>query len=256
MNKWYFAISHGVPSFLGVLRLFFSDPLFCSKLVTKRIQYFLFRKFEGAFLTPDGFKVETANELISYWSFFLERECWSDRWIRELLDAKNPTVLDVGANAGLFSHLVWTLNKNTNLMVFDPLPKMAEKVRKWGSANKVCLEVFNLAVSDRIGTANFFTAAENDTTASLSSPGSGKEVVTVSTSTLDEIVGSKAILLMKIDVEGHEPQVLKGAEKVLQNTRFLIVEAHTSEALRKITEVLPKLWHYEKIGASDYLFYK
>ena len=41
---------------------------------------------------------------------------------------------------------------------------------------------------------------------------------------LDEMIASEHIDLLKIDVEGAEIEVLKGADKVLKRTKYVMVE--------------------------------
>jgi hypothetical protein len=59
---------------------------------------------------------------------------------------------------------------------------------------------------------------------------------------------------MKVDVEGAECEVLAGGPQTLSRTRFLILEAHTQEALNKIQNQLGMGWLSRRVGASDYLF--
>ena len=129
--------------------------------------FFLTRKLQKPLATPDGYLIESTEELVSYWGLFIEGECGTSEWKSDLKRESRPLVLDVGANAGLFSHLIWHLRPDAEFMVFEPLPKMGEKIAKWGKANKANLTLYNQAVSDHCGTAIFYTSADNDTTASL-----------------------------------------------------------------------------------------
>jgi hypothetical protein len=43
-------------------------------------------------------------------------------------------------------------------------------------------------------------------------------------STLDEQISGRQILLLKLDVQGHELRVLESGIKVLQRTRFVLTE--------------------------------
>lgn len=55
---------------------------------------------------------------------------------------------------------------------------------------------------------------------------------------LDDLIHTP-VSVMKIDVEGMEPQVLRGASRILATHRpLLFIEAHTDEELRKDLEVL------------------
>ena len=253
MTKWDFAKQHAKDSLQGLLRLLARNPAFGLRLFAARLRYFLTRGFSGPIATPDDYLIETSNELISYWSFFVEEECRDPEWVRPLRQLTQPLVLDVGANAGLFSHLVWRLRRDVRLKIFEPLPRMAGKIRKWQERTKADAEIINKAVSDQPGYAELHTSAENDTTATLVGAKSGSTPLRVETVNLDSVFPSEKVFLIKIDVEGHEPAVIRGAQNLLQRTRFLIVEAHTPEALRAIQAVLPGEWKSRQIGASDHL---
>jgi FkbM family methyltransferase len=247
-------LRHLPGSLAGFLRFFLQQPGFAVRLFLIRLRYLGSRSFKGDFITPDGFHIETADELISYWSFFVEREGWTSNWGSALAKEKAPLVLDVGANAGLFSHWIWSQNRQTRLIVFEPLPVMADKIRSWIKRTGAGVTLHQQAVSDHCGEATFFTNADNDTGASLRDYGKSNKL-TVSLTTLDTLAPKQPILLLKIDVEGCEPQVLRGATETLRQTRFLIAEAHTKEALDNIRAILDeKTWSCQRVGSSDYVF--
>jgi hypothetical protein len=56
----------------------------------------------------------------------------------------------------------------------------------------------------------------------------GAESITVPLARLDETPGAERLDLLKIDVEGHEPDVLRGAERLLANgaVRDIVFEDH------------------------------
>lgn len=205
--------------------------------------------------SPDGYTINSPSELISYWAFFVEHECWLPEWGNALRQEKNPVVLDVGANAGVFSHWIWTQNPNAEIIAFEPLPKMAERIQNWQSRTGARLKLHNAAVSDHCGTAVFYTANDNDTNASLR-PDCPKSIeLPVALVTLDSVVPDKTILLAKIDVEGCESEALAGGTRTTANVRFLLVEAHTQAALEKIRKKLPATeWDCRKVAFSDYFF--
>lgn len=231
-----------------------SHPGFGLRILAARARYFVTRRFTGPLATPDGYLIESAAELISYWSFFVEREGWDDAWIRPLRESSQPEVLDIGANAGLFTHLIWVLNPNAKITVFEPLPKMATKISAWRMRTGANAVVHNMAVSNESGTATFYIASDHDTSASLKSPGASHSPITVQVTTLDERVAARDILLAKIDVEGVEPEVLAGGAGVLGRTSFLLAEAHTPEALQAIQHKLGSSWATRRVGECDYLF--
>jgi len=254
MSRWRFALVHAVPSAAGFLRLLLREPAFAFRLWRARLRYFTRRKFAGPITTPGKFVIESPNELISFWSFFVERECWDKDWIDPLMKDPMPVVLDVGANAGLFTHMIWELRPDATIIAVEPLPRMAEKIGQWQNRTNAHVSIYNTAVSNFTGTADFFITDDRDTSASLAAVSPHHKPVKVPVTTLDSIAPDKPISVMKVDVEGFECDVFDGAQRTVANSSFIIAEAHTSEALRKISDKLGSSWRCKRVGASDFLF--
>jgi FkbM family methyltransferase len=254
MSKWTLAVNHFIPSFRGFLRLLFSHPCFALKLLKVRATYFFTRQFKIPVATPDRFLIESAEELITYWTFFVERECWSREWLKVLLSEPKPVVVDVGANAGLFTHWIWTLRPETKFILFEPLPAMAKKIAQWRRATGASLTLHNKAVSDYSGTATFYASSDNDTDASLKPDGSKRLKLEVPVVTLDSAIPNQPILILKIDVKGFECEVLAGGRQTTEHTQFIIVEVCTEAALERIKKQLGQHWKNKRVGSVDYLF--
>jgi FkbM family methyltransferase len=174
--------------------------------------------------------------------------------MESLKNETSPFLVDVGANAGMFTHLLWTLKPEAEIFAFEPLPKMNQKIKAWKDRTNAKLTLFQRAVSDHCGHAIFCADTENDTSASLQLNGDQRKGFQVETVTLDSALPERPIFLIKIDVEGFEPEVLLGAKKAIQNTRFLLIEAHTPEAHNRLLERLGPDWKSEQVGTSDYFF--
>jgi FkbM family methyltransferase len=247
---------HAFRILAGFPRFFFAHPVDALKLFGARLRYFFSRRFAGPIATSDGFLIETREELISYWSFFVERECLTPEWVNLLLSETKPLIVDVGANAGLFSHRVWTLKPGAEFILFEPLPRMGRKIEQWAKKTSVTHTLHKKAVSDQCGKMTFYAATDNDTSASLIPEDDKSLKYDVEVVTLDSVIPDRPILMMKIDVEGVETRVLAGAKRTLERARFIILEAHTQEALAPIKQALGPQWMDKQVGASDYLFIK
>jgi hypothetical protein len=112
----------------GWTRIFFSRPGFALALLGRRGRYFVRRDFRTPLETPEGFRLETADALITYWLLFVERELHHPHWVKALKAADRPLVVDVGANAGLFSHLAFCINPRAEILAFEPLPDLHERL--------------------------------------------------------------------------------------------------------------------------------
>lgn len=253
-EKWKHAVRHCRASLRGLFRILFEHPRFALKLLEVRSYYFWNRQLKASVSTPDGFRIETPTELISYWSLSIERECFRGSWIECLKREIAPLIVDVGANAGIFTHLLWRIKPDAEIMAFEPLPRMNSKIQDWAQRTRANLRLFQCAVSDRCGTAIFCAETDNDTSASLQLRDDHREGFQVQTVTLDSALPDRPIFLIKIDVEGFEPEVLIGAQRAIRNTRFLLIEAHTKLAHAKLVEKLGSDWRSEQVGSSDYFF--
>lgn len=252
--KWAYAVEHAVPSLAGWLRLLLSKPGWAIRLLRARTAFFFTGKLSGPIPTPDHFVIESGHQLVSYWSLFIERECWATEWTEALRREPSPLVLDVGANAGLFTHLIWTKKSDAVFIAFEPLPRMARKINDWKAKTGARLTLHEKAVSDHCGTATFHASEAGDPTASLKPDSPKALTLTIPLVTLDSVIPERPVLLMKIDVEGCECEVLAGGKQTINRTRFLIVEAHNRDALEKIQSQLGTGWRAKRVGASDFLF--
>jgi FkbM family methyltransferase len=143
-------------------------------------------------------------------------------------------VVDVGANVGhytkTFSDLVGSEGR---VIALEPVPETFELL----SGNVLLFQhsnvtLLNMAASDRPGVAGmqiprFDTGLANYYQANLSQ---GKPDLNVLTLRLDALPLPHSVRLIKIDAEGHDPAVLRGAEALLARDHpFLIVETGSSD---------------------------
>lgn len=135
--------------------------------------------------------------------------------------------IDVGANIGYFTLLAaQCVGKNGKVIAFEPEEKnfkLLEGNIKKNTFHNVIVEKY--AVSDTIGESSLYLDAQNPARHSLSSYAGEKSVI-VKTTTLDAYLGDRKVDVVKIDVEGAEPAVLKGMGEVIRRNKnmSLIVE--------------------------------
>ncbi|HYG74039.1 MAG TPA: FkbM family methyltransferase [Planctomycetota bacterium] len=133
---------------------------------------------------------------------------------------------DVGANLGEMAlHMAARAGATGSVYAFEPIPEIFARLKSHVERNTLqnIVRPFQLALSDATGKA---TIAHADSTASnqgLASLVSTSEVLCrsleIETMTLDDFVATHAVPridLMKIDIQGAEPKLLKGGAKTLQ----------------------------------------
>ena len=138
------------------------------------------------------------------------------------------TVCDIGANKGSF---VWWLSRwcrDGRVIAFEPQPELARRLSDVCAALKLRnVTVEAKAVYSHSGTQDLFVPSGHQPGASLTHlAAEGESFVTlpVPLVSLDDYFGEKEkITLLKIDVEGAEFGVLKGAERILRQHGPLLV---------------------------------
>ena len=124
---------------------------------------------------------------------------------------KDSVFVDVGANIGYFTMLASSIITKGSIIAFEPssLNYNLLSINTKGSIVKS----YKIALSNRNGHTNLYTNKKSTGWHSLI--GSGKHE-NVKVSKFDDLaLGIKKIDLVKIDVEGHELEVLKGMKKSL-----------------------------------------
>jgi FkbM family methyltransferase len=160
--------------------------------------------------------------------------------------AKNAqTILDIGANTGIYSLLGLSANRNSKVIAFEPVDQTRKQLAR-NIANNHWLDrcrIVEKAVSDECAESTFFIPDRDiPTTARLGTAGgmeSGARV-TIQTITLDDFLepGDKPDLV-KIDVEGHEPNVLHGMRSTIEYCKpAFLLECNPGGPAREITEYL------------------
>ena len=155
------------------------------------------------------------------------------------------TAIDVGANVGyMTSVMAASAGPTGRVLAFEPNPGLfrllAQTTNGWGAGCDV--QVRPAAVSNREGTAQLVIPrdAHNDGLARLGTAEGDAEVCDVECVTLDSLLSDARVGVLKIDVEGHEAEVLQGARELLRRrqVRDVIFEEHgeyPTESARLLT---------------------
>jgi FkbM family methyltransferase len=133
------------------------------------------------------------------------------------------TFLDIGANIGVFAASIAGFRAvfpDLKIYAFEPNPDTAARLR--ANVERLGAKIFDVALSDRNGTLEFvdgavssvFSTAENASSYSISSERTACEC-----RRLEDLPIEGHSLVMKIDVEGHEWEVLQGAIGLFQANR-------------------------------------
>ncbi|PIE18264.1 MAG: methyltransferase [Proteobacteria bacterium] len=141
--------------------------------------------------------------------------------------ARGRPMVDVGANTGVYVSLCQPYVERS--FAFEPVPKLASLLRRALSRRPV--EVHQVAVSDANATATLRLPRGHSSVSTIADTNRLEAVaervdeVEVRTRTLDSYELDD-VGFVKIDVEGHEPAVIRGADATLRRCRpHLLLEA-------------------------------
>jgi FkbM family methyltransferase len=193
-------------------------------------------------------------------------------------------LLDVGANRGQFSLMGRALHPNVPVCAFEPLPAEAAIYRRLlGNQDRITL--CEVALGEHVGLAELNLSARPDSSSLLpigelqtrffpNTGGVGKVKVEVKPLDLfPELWSSARRALLKLDVQGFELNVLRGAREALAHCAYVYAECsmvplYTGQALYPEIEVFlaehgfvpvcrhNEQWSESELIQADYLFRK
>ena len=144
----------------------------------------------------------------------------TELWLLPDLVDRNKDAIDIGANTGLYTYYLSRLA--SHVYAFEPHRVLAGFLNKATGDN---VTVINKALSDSSGTLPFYVPVRRGrklyNVASLDEAvikGRDHIVEDIETATLDQL-GYDNIGFIKIDVEGHELPVLRGAVNTIKQQR-------------------------------------
>ncbi|MBK8553754.1 MAG: FkbM family methyltransferase [Ignavibacteria bacterium] len=197
---------------------------------------------------PNKKKVKVYVDRNNKYSFaFAISYKWHDLGVRQRETLLNSyyrmdyCYIDIGANHGLRS--VYSLSQGRYSYLFEPnkfLNNFILNFFQLNSFKKFSLE--NLCLSDKRGTLNFYISPSSflsslDKSNAMSDTDKGEVTeVKVEVTTIDEYFKALDVKpgIIKIDVEGHEYEVLKGASQLLKKFNpDLIVEILSDHGKKK-----------------------
>jgi FkbM family methyltransferase len=175
-----------------------------------------------------------------------------------------PTILDVGANEGSYSKAVLSLKKDARVFAFEPHPgtysRLSEHVSGLGNVtaiNAACgREHGQLVLYDYSGSGGSVHASLHEGVIEKVHKGRSDqhfvEVIDLDTFAADRRI--TVIDLLKIDTEGHELEVLKGAANLLREKRIKAIQFEFNEMnvvsrvfFKDFMELLPNYKFYRLV---------
>lgn len=135
--------------------------------------------------------------------------------------------IDIGSNIGQHSLLLSRYAKN--VYSFEPIPIVFEQFSKSIKLNNIKnIQPFNLAIGEKKESKKFnFVTTHAGTSSFVERENKNTNYITVHTDTLQNIIPSVKLDVMKIDVEGYEAVVVLGnKEKILHDRPTIFIEVN------------------------------
>ncbi|HKZ67502.1 MAG TPA: FkbM family methyltransferase [Chitinophagaceae bacterium] len=178
---------------------------------------------------------------------------------------KGMTVIDIGAHIGLLSTIIaQKVGNSGKVYSFEPTPSTFQLLQKTIAINnhKEIIIPFNKAVSDKSGTTTFYItdkAAHNSNSLANTKRENVKEyAIEVNLVSVDDFALENKLSkidLIKIDAEGAELSVLKGAEKTIDTFKPKILLALHPPSIISFGDSLPAIWDFA-VSKGYKVYYK
>jgi FkbM family methyltransferase len=143
----------------------------------------------------------------------------------------NDLFVDVGANIGAYTILACAV-KGARGFCFEPVPDTYARLRVNLRLNELDERAvsFNMGISDKDGVLLFTNDQDTVNHVIVQDERHEENSVSVSVKTLDTILRGQAPNILKIDVEGFEMPVLRGASEILAlpSLHSIIIELNGS----------------------------
>lgn len=160
----------------------------------------------------------------------LEQEDWFEdeiRFVRRWL-APGMRAIDVGANYGLYTvAAALSVGPTGRVWAFEPTPHCIPFLQRSLDLNECAqVTVIPIAISDRSGSVSFALTAIPETNAIAAGRADSADIAQLPASTLDEMAqknGWRDIDFVKVDVEGHETQAIRGGAAFFAATSPLVM---------------------------------
>jgi FkbM family methyltransferase len=151
----------------------------------------------------------------------------------EELDALLPrirsdaVVWDVGANIGIYAVLLGSAAADGRVEAFEPVPATHQRLKGNLAANGVTnVTTHFVALSDSVGTAQMAVHVDAHGCDQIGDVEDGVETIEVPTLTGDQFLEQSDGVdpdVVKVDIEGHEPQFLAGAWPMFERRQPLLM---------------------------------
>lgn len=154
------------------------------------------------------------------------------------------TILDIGANRGLWALQAHRGFPEATIHAFEPLPDVFDELKSVADGSGGKIVAHNYGLGEKSGQSTFEVSVNFRATSSILTmtdithelfPGSyEKKPITIDVNTLDEIIPTlipafEPDLLIKMDVQGFEDRIIRGGMETFGSARAVLLEVLIDE---------------------------
>ena len=191
------------------------------------------------------FKLDISDELSAWRSkTFYSKEPETLKWLEffAVINHNYEILIDVGANIGIYT-LYWLHFPNTRAIAIEPFDEnirlLSKNIRMNNFMTRVDIISKPLSSQNTLGwsTINDIRPGGSDYKLSLDNSFNQSNSIEVETLTLDSILdGKKRKFILKIDTDGTDFDILKGAELALKDGKIVSILIESSEEDQEFIE--------------------
>jgi len=207
--------------------------------------------FEGVETDIGMFWMQTCDEVMR--PYLQRRRVWEEAKA-ELLDTllrPGARFLDVGANVGYFSVFAHRLGRGLRIDAVEPQPVVFDLLQAnlWSNAVPAATHRVALGHTRALTPLSIHPTNPGDARVGVQAP-DGRYDLVVPMMTADELFRGRSFDVVKIDVQGFEPDVVLGMERIVYDSPaiVLIVEFWPTALVDRGLEPAEVLDRYRRLG--------
>ena len=188
--------------------------------------------------------------------FKMQGKLDNEIFIEDTLYNTNERAIDVGANIGIYSYMLSKTFKNVE--AFEPIKKCTKMLEKY--AKRKNINIYYVGLSNETREQKLYiplidSRIENIALASVHDSGGERAILNVQMCRLDDY-NFENVGLIKIDTEGNEVEVIKGAIKTIEKykpTLLIEIEQRHLQGRTTIDDVFDFI---QSLGYTGYYYDK
>lgn len=177
-----------------------------------------------------SFRMQHHGLIVENELFWRGLDGWERNSLRlwQRLCAHADHIIDIGANTGVYALIAAALRPNARIAAVEPVERVFRMLEENIALNQAPIQAVRMAITDRNGPVQLFdrpgTTHEYDATLNPDYVREYPDAVATAVEgrtlpALLDHLGWPRVDLLKIDVETHEPALIRGALPILQRDR-------------------------------------